>query len=427
MPEPMDQIFADFASDTAGTFRAAPVEALTSAVRRRRRIRHAGLAALALVVVATPVVVLGLAGRGQTPPVLTPSTPAAARPSAGPSASPPPPVAPAPQVETRPVRVPGVAPGYVPRTVIFTDAAHGWALLEKCDGGCDSVPASTADGGRTWRKVGADLDLRGKTINLYPLDDQTAVLHLVRERFLLTRDGGATFSAHPLSAPPTEALLAGARAQGREGYVLLCPGALGFEDGASGIECEQEQLIKIGSGPVSPQPKLGGAPNRPSTVYRGADGRLWLVTSLNDEGQIRLQISTDDARTWRELPAPLTGRLPGLLLPARGPDAWLVGQEGALWRRTGAAWNPQHGLPAETLPHQVVVLRDGSLLLSDPRGVWHLRYPTLTLVSGLPPMEQLSRLPDGTLLGSGGGARWLSPDEPADPVTARPWIKIPLT
>ncbi|WP_144119848.1 hypothetical protein [Catellatospora sichuanensis] len=431
MPEPMDQTFADFAARTAGTFRAVPVEAVASAVRRRRRTRHGALAALALAAIIAPVTLLNLGGRGETPPVVTPSTPAVTSPSGSPSA------APAPVVETRAVQVPGVAPDF-PATVVFTDAEHGWALLVGCPSRapacdqddcvqaghtCTAVLARTGDGGRTWHRVTGVPSLDGKVINLYALDGQTIALHLIKEKFLLTRDGGATFTTHPLSAPPQEAVLADARAHGHEGYGLACPGAVTFEDGASAPECERVQLYKIGSGPVVPQPQLGGNPNRASSLHRGLDGRFWLLTSPEHEGAPRIQLSEDGLRSWRQLPAPAQATAFGLVLSPDGAEVWLTGNTQQLWRLVGGAWQRQADLPAETQPHQVVALGGGILLAGNPSGVWRLQDGVFTQVPGLPGLGILTRLPDGTLFGyDDNGRKWLSPG--TGNAADRPWIKI---
>ncbi|GAA2351758.1 hypothetical protein Cme02nite_25330 [Catellatospora methionotrophica] len=435
MPEPMDQTFAAFAANTVGTFRPAPVEAVAVAVRRRRRTRRGVLAALTLAALVTPLTLLQLGGRGEAPPpVITPSTPAVLSPD--PSPTPGPSLTAGSSLERRQVQVPGVAPGYPPR-VVFTDATHGWALLQRCDGdsaaceledctradnACAGVLARTDDAGRTWRRVPGTPALDGKVISQYALDGQTLALHLVGEGFLLTRDGGATFTTHPLSAPPPEALLAVAREQGRDGYAVLCPGARGFEDGASGRTCAREQLVRIGSGPVRPQPGLGGS-DQPSVVRRGADGRLWLLTSLDFErDRVGIQVSTDDARTWQQVPTPPSAVLDGLLLSPDGRTVGIIGPGGVLWRLAGDRWTPLPGLPAEAFPHLVAALDGGDLIAADPRGVWRVRGDRTTLLPGLSPMDSLRLLPDGTLLGYGADAVWLSPD-PGEEVNRR-WAVI---
>lgn len=113
---------------------------------------------------------------------------------------------------------------------------------------------------------------------------------------------------------------------------------------------------------------------------------------------------------------------PDLLLSPDGAEVWAVGPDGALSRLTGGRWTSQGRLPAEAYPHLIAPLGGGVLLVADPRGVWRLQDGLFTHVPGLPPMEDLRLLSDGTLLGYGGDAIRLSPE--AGPAMDQPWVKI---
>src|SRR5207249_3678265 len=99
-------------------------------------------------------------------------------------------------------------------------------------------------------------------------------------------------------------------------YTVQCPGATGFEDGASGIECDREELYKIGTGRVHPQPAVSGSPKM---VTQGSDGRIWLLT--RDGDRTRLAVSRDDGHIWRDLGS-VSDNAEFLVSPD-GTDVWL--------------------------------------------------------------------------------------------------------
>ncbi len=102
-------------------------------------------------------------------------------------------------------------------------------------------------------------------------------------------------------------------------YQMRCPADTGLEEQPSNGKCDRQDLVRVGAGPVSPQPPLRDSAAEATT---GADGRIWIV----DSEQKRLVLSADDAKTWQELPLP-----PGLLqLSADGKQAWVFG-DGTMW------------------------------------------------------------------------------------------------
>ncbi|GHJ46617.1 hypothetical protein Cs7R123_39590 [Catellatospora sp. TT07R-123] len=412
MSEPrIEETFAEFEAAAAGTFRPAGLGLVDDAVRRRRRTRRGGLGALALLAVSAPLLLAGMYGGGGEAPVLQP-TPTV---SSG---------AVAPVRATRPVRVPGFET-QAPPTVVFTDADHGWTLVERCTGSdpCAMAVGVTGDGGRTWRRAQTP-DLTGKVVNLYPLDGQTLTLHLIGEKYLLTTDGGAHFSSYPLNQPPPQAQLAQSRRDGREGYAVRCPGATGFEDGGAGLNCAKMELVRLGSGPVPVQPELGGPMTGAATVHRGGDGRLWVISQVAPSGRIRVQVSVDAARSWQQLPEIYStglGSLPDLVISPDGHDVWVACADGLAyhldydqWRRFDLNLDGQQ-------PHMVRSLGEqGGLVLSDTRRTWYLtEHGVISEVPGLPGFDGIEQSADGTLFGYGDGL-WLSPG--AGPV--REWIRL---
>ena len=348
----VEDLFAQFEADVAGTFRPPGVGDAATRARRRRRTRGSALAGLAAMLFAVPAGAIAVASGGDGPPPT---------PRPAPTAS--------PTMVERKVRLPGSELSVA--TLRFVDARHAWALLESCVIGTVSCPggadhtalAATDDAGVTWRRVALPAGSEGP-VNLYPLDARTLTVHLLGQRFLLTTDGGVTFSSHPLGSPPPQALRAAGAVQ------LRCPGATGFEDGASGVECERQRLVRAGSAAAPAEPALPGVPYQ---VVNGGDGRLWLVQ--RDGPRTQVGVSADAARTWRGLPPlPAAGLL--TVSPA-GDEVWYVDsgkdRPGRLWRLVGERWLAQPGVPSGTFDHNVVAAGAGVLAVAPeygPAGLW---------------------------------------------------------
>jgi hypothetical protein len=388
-------------ADTDGGFRPAPLSQVQEAVRRRRRGRVAAAGAAVLAVLAVPVLMFGL--RDGTPPTPTQSSPPAVT---------------TPTFETRPIRVTGFPVGTV-WNFSFTDAEHGWAWT-RCDSDtCRFGLAVTSDGGRTWRPVSVPAQPSGVAINVYPLDGETVTLNIITpgenvpDSFLLTTNGGATFSSYPQQSPPVQALQAESREQHREGWTLFCPGQTGFLDGAAAPECDRQVLSRIGSGPVNPQPQVGGIV---SYIEVGGDGRIWLI---NDEpGLPRLQVSADGARRWQVVADPPA--LHDLALSPDGSDVWVISETG-IYRLVGGAWLEQ-GVDLNGAPtYAVTALDDGILVIPSPRGITIFQNGVQRPLPGSPVgPDRLTLLPDGTLAGYDADSEWLGIGTALD----RTWVRI---
>jgi hypothetical protein len=344
----LDERFDRFEAQVRETFRPAPLADLAVRACSRRRLRRGLLAGILAALVAAPAGGFAVAA-GQRDAV-------------------PPPVPPVPQNGFHPIERQVALPGVrLPLVWVRfgTDARHGWAWFEECTdqddyGTCRYALGSTQDGGGTWRPaILPDLPADRVPMNVYPLDAGTLAIHAVQKRFWLTTDQGRTFQEHPVSAPPADALRASTDPEPGDPYTLLCPGAVGFEDGASGVECARPQLVRIGDGPVADQPTAG---DELLQVLTGSDGRVWLLTTENGRSQIA--VSTDDARTWTKL-APVAGASDtrrSLTISPDGQEVWLVDEQ-ELWRLSGTRFVPQTGLPA-VFVHNVKAVGGGVLAVA---------------------------------------------------------------
>jgi hypothetical protein len=401
--------FARFEAEVPATFRPAPLAEVVAAARRRRRLRRALFAGVLALLLGGPAGAVAVAGRhdGRPSPMPLPSV-QTAPPSASVSPDPIHPV-------DRKVTVPGVD---LPlRAVQVIDAGHAWAFYDSCPdggdpGGCRYALGSTSDGGVTWHRANLpDLAADGQlVVGLFPLDERSAVFYVLHKRFWLTTDGGATFTSYPASSPPPQAQRA--ITYPPSGFRLLCPGATGFEDGASGIECDRQRMVRVGSGPVPNQPTL---PGRLDAAFQAADGRIWLQSSDGD--LTRVAVSTDDSRTWTDV-----GSVPGnatLSVSPDGAEVWLVENHSpdvpaAVWRLTGSRFMPQAGIPYDFSGGAggggMLAGVTGDAGKVGQAGLWYggtfHPIPGLSAMAldVLPDGSLTSRLPDGsTLVGTGTG------------------------
>jgi hypothetical protein len=274
------------------------------------------------------------------------------------------------------------------------DAHHAWAWFESCPAGvaCRYALGSTVDGGVTWRSVALpDLGPDPAPINVYPLDTQTLTLHVVGKRFWLTTDGGVSFTRYPATKPPVAALRANTWPVRGGEYTLLCPRAVGFEDGASGIACDRQQLVRIGVGPVQPQPAL---PGRLDEVVAAGDGRLWLASQ--DGGLTRVAMSPDGARTWQEL-IPVAAQA-SLAVSPDGHDVWLTAYPNLVWRLSGPTFAPEPIPDSLMIEGNVLATGAGMLVLGSgdgASGFWHDGAFTTIAGRSAVPREVL---PDGSIV-----------------------------
>ena len=398
----LDDVFAAFEAGAVGTFRPAPLVEVARRARRRRLRRRAALAGLLTVLLAGPPGALAFAVRRPDGPAKpTPTAPASPRRSASPGPSRAAVIEPSPQV--RHVAVPGVS---LPVQYVWflADAQHAVTLFDSCatmPEPCSYALGATTDAGLTWSRVPMpDLRTHPGPVNVYPLSTTTLTVHVVGEGYWLTTNGGASYAFSPQSRPPAAALRAANNPDAGGAYTLLCPGATGFEDGASGIQCPRQQLVRIGSGPVSPQPTL---PGEPYEVLQGGDGRLWLVSATSTG--TRVAYSTDAAKTWHEIPTVADN--PMLTASPDGSEVYLVdGSAQRLWRLSGTGFTELPGLPANVASYAVAALGGGVLAVDGQLGTagfW--RDGTFTVVAGA--YLGMQRIADGSVAFQSTGPTYL--------------------
>ncbi|MBQ1050386.1 exo-alpha-sialidase [Micromonospora sp. C51] len=392
----LDRLFAEFEATAAPTFRPPGVDAARRRVNRRRRRRRGLLAGLVALLLTGPGV-YATAGRDadRDPPDPTPSP---ATPSPAPDG----------QVIERKVNPVGVAGRLA--GLRFVDARHGWALFDTCGPddsdrtGCRLDLARTADGGATWQRTPlpdtANNPRWAGPYYLLPLDGRNLTVG-VPDGYLVTTDGGASFTEHPRESPPEVTRLAAAT---RRGYLLQCPGSGALIK----LNCAEWELARIGAAKVPTQPPviLSGAAS--NDLIDGGDGRIWVTTRNGD--WLTVAVSDDDGGTWQELPD--VAGAARLLVSPDGRDAWLVNiNEGfdapthkRVWRLDGDRWQERTQLPPDT--NSAAAVNGGLLAVTNPWGnvgYWtgdrYLDVPVLRrrLTSGEhPPTVQV--LPDDTIV-----------------------------
>ncbi|MBQ0891533.1 hypothetical protein KBX37_00170 [Micromonospora sp. U56] len=376
----LDEMFAEFEADALTIFRPPGVAAAQRRVRARRRRRRGLLAGLVALLVGAPTGALAVAGRDDRPP--TPPTPTPGR------------------LTERKVVVPGAAGALV--DLRFVDARHGWALFDTCTReaptDCRRTLGRTTDGGATWQ--GAALPVGDGGAQLMPVDERTLAV-ATGGRFLVTTDGGKTFTSRPGGPPYRDAWSV---AETRSGFRLACPA----EQEARGEDCDRFHLARLGRVPARTQPPLALDTNTRVDLVEGGDGRLWLA-SLRD-GQATVVVSADGAATWRKLP-PLTASAT-LTVSPDGGDAWLVDdRRGAVWRLVGDQWQPRPGMPHAPVDGGFAAAGDGAIFANSHGrvGFWvdggYVDQPALrdALAHSGSSVVQVGRLTDGTLVLQGDG------------------------
>ncbi|MFG1778815.1 hypothetical protein ACGFIG_20610 [Micromonospora sp. NPDC049048] len=399
----LDDMFAEFEADAMTSFRPPGVPAVERRVRDRRRRRGRLLAGVGVLLLAGPAGAFA-AGRGVDPgpPVPTPA----------PTMSPPP----TDELLDRKVILPDVSGRLT--ELRFVDARNGWALFDTCDTpdpgaeDCRRTVGRTADGGVTWRPTAPLPDAKGSG-RLLPVDERSLTL-TVGDGYLVTTDGGAAWSRHPFGSPPP-ATQAGSAT--RSGFLVRCPGRDGL--GARGMQCPRGELVRIGSGPVRPQPPVPLTGETDHRVIEGGDGRLWLT--VRDKGRLTVLVSDDAAATWRKLPTATRAGAGRLLVSPDGADAWLVTVSESefsvtaateVWRLVGGRWEQRPGLPDGT--SDVAATNGGVLAVTGAYGTvgfWadgrYVDAPAVTAAlrigaDGSPSVEVLR---DGTVVVTTGSAQ----------------------
>ncbi|HEX5494017.1 MAG TPA: hypothetical protein VFX70_05515 [Mycobacteriales bacterium] len=259
-------------------------------------------------------------------------------------ARPDPPVPPAP----RPA--PTVAPGpdFTANGIRFTDAEHGYVLVEPC-----RLPTTcrgtwtllrTADSGRHWHRVGSPLDTRAaQYVQVYARGRRDVGLVIDGARFV-SADAGATWRPMPpvRMAGPVRTVPAG------DDIGYYCPVAVtppGCADRLSAFD-----PVTGVTHPLVTQPPLIANPATRQMFAVTAAARVWvLATPLS--GTPQLLRSADSGRHWRAVPTPAGQRWfnPELLLSPDGNRLYLVNRDintslvRNVWRLTDPAtgrWVP---------------------------------------------------------------------------------------
>ncbi len=249
----LDQMFAEFEATATPTFRPPGVPATRR--RKRNRRRRGLLAGIVALLLAGPAGAYAIAGRDDR---IAPLPPA-------PTVSPSPGMVrqvPLPQGLGRPI------------DFHFLDARHWWALYDSCapdtgkprsyDKECPRTLVRTTDGGATWQTT-SPLPLPedgAGMVYLLPVDARTVTV-VDRNRFLVTTDGGATFTTHPIESPP---LVTQQSIATSGGFLLRCPGGnlvgslnyhlvVGLTSATDSRTCDRRQLARTGRRWPPPSPR----------------------------------------------------------------------------------------------------------------------------------------------------------------------------
>lgn len=385
----LDQLFAEFEATVAPTFRPPGVEAARHRVNVRRRRRRGLLAGLVALLLAGPGV-YATAGRDadRDPPELTPS--------------------PDGQVIERKVNPVGVA-GRLSE-LRFVDARHGWALFDTCDPDdsdrtdCRLDLARTVDGGVTWERTPlpgtANKPRPAGRYYLLPVDGRNLTVG-VPDGYLVTTDGGASFSEHPREAPPEVTKLSVAT---RRGYLLQCPGSGKLIE----IDCAEWELGRVGAATVPNQPPVTLSREAYKDLVDGGDDRIWVT--IRNGGRLTVAVSDDDGATWRKLPA--VAGAARLLVSPDGRDVWLINMShdnfdisstNRVWRLVGDRWRELTQLPPDT--NSVAAVNGGLLVVTNPWGnvgYWtgdrYLDAPELRRLTNGEQSPSVQVLPDDTIV-----------------------------
>lgn len=395
----IEEMFAEFEAAARDTFRPPGVPEAQRRVRDRSRHRRRLLAGLAALLLAGSAGGYAVAHRGDR------STP-----------HPTPTVVPSPngKLTEREVILPGF-PGKL-RELRFVDGRTGWALLDTCPApdpaaeGCRRTVARTTDAGATWRPTNLPAIPAG-SVYLLPRDGETLTVMLDR-RYLVTVDGGVTWTSRPVDSP-SEPILRTFATLG--GLRLGCPDAAGDVRVQT---CHRLRVLRLDGRPLPHQPPVTVRAGSDGALVEGADGRLWLT--LTERDQLTVVTSDDRGDTWRKLPSVAgAGRLS---VSPDGREVWVLRTDrpNRAWRLVGDRWRPGPVLPDDT--SQATPVGAGVLLVTSWYGglgfVADGRYVDVPELRNLlrddaAQHPEIAALPDGSvqvlyptvrLLGTGRGA-----------------------
>ncbi|GIJ79545.1 hypothetical protein SAMN05443287_107194 [Micromonospora phaseoli] len=351
----LDKLFAEFEATAAPTFRPPGVAAARRRVHDRRRRRRGLLAGLVALILAGPgAYAVADRERDGDPPTPTPSPTPDGRPI---------------ERKVNPVGVAGRLD-----TLRFVDARHGWALFDTCaptdDLGrtdCRRDLARTADGGETWQRTplpdAVNRPLLSGPVHLLPVDGRTLTVR-AGEGYLVTTDGGASFTEHPLGSPPEATRLGVAS---RSGYLLRCPDGNGVYD----LPCSRYRLARVGAAATLTQPPLIMNGDAARQLVEGGDGRLWVTVQEGD--RLSVVVSSDSASTWQKLP--VVRGAARLLVSPDGQHLWLVGMGDTeysvsttkrVWQLVDDSWRERVELPPDT--NSVAAINGGLLAVTSAYG-----------------------------------------------------------
>ncbi|MFI5834433.1 hypothetical protein ACIA5A_12235 [Micromonospora sp. NPDC051300] len=322
MPD-VEDLFVEFEAAAVPTFRPPGVADAQRRIRDRRR-RRGLLAGLLATMLVGPASALAVAQRADRP-----------EPRPTPSGSP----GPTERLTVRRVTLPGV-PGELV-DLRFVSARAGWSLFDTCvEAGessqdCRRTVARTVDGGVTWQRTGLPAVPDG-LVQLLPVDADTLAV-TTRTGYLVTTDGGISFTRHPYQAPPAAVRRAFATPSG---LYLGCP-----PNGVS-TTCDRQRVLRVSGGLHFHQPPVTLRSDTENVLVEGADGRLWLT--VLDGARLTVLNSADQGTSWRELPSVAGPRQ--LALAPDGRDVWLVGtaRQTRVWRLAGDRWQAGPDLPSDT-------------------------------------------------------------------------------
>ncbi|GAA4723492.1 hypothetical protein Prum_085090 [Phytohabitans rumicis] len=305
-----------------------------------------------------------------------------------------------------------VPAGYAPLSVEFADARRGYALFVRCGGErCEARLFGTEDGGRSWR-ARTHPRPQAKNHQIYVGGGPVVVLLAEPHAWYVSRTGAATWQSRPYDAsgvPPADYHSADGQ------FYLDCPekGGCAFRDWTA-PDWHQDVPADLDSA---------------RSLTNGRDGRLWLA---GVDGGRAVTAYGKSAGHFTPLAVP---EQPGgtiwnarVATSADGRDVWLVadqeqassgGQGGGrlavrhaaarkgtglplIWQLQGGSWVPRPitGITQERrMPYAVAPAGGGLLAITGPDVSGYLDGGAYIPSPGMPRLDWVGQLPDGTLYG----------------------------